>query len=913
MPNGYWAVIGATVLLSACTNTSNDTHPFERYTLANDMEVLIWPNSNSESNNEVDMNLVIKVGSEDERPEQAGLAHFVEHMAFEQIDASDQNPIETWLDGLSLENRSHANAYTTFDRTHYYLHFSDTSASRMQQGVDLLAHIASQTGFDKQETEQEKAIIQAEWRYRENKETARDMWTKFALEEHPWRNHLPIGNMDVVSHVTVHQLAEFYKTHYRPDNAFLVVTGDFDSSDLKQQISDTFSGWQKPDEPYLVGTSVLKIPSAKIHTLRAPDTLGSNLQLEGFSDNWSVRSEEDLYRAEMISAIFSVLQQRLTRVVNREQLNMNLHAYFGHHLSDRHLGHFVFEANGDTKDLQKATSLLSREWARMAQYGLTQDELNSWRETVLKKEKNNLDSAEHLARKSVDSLMSGELLQGQDQYYRFLEQSLPKFTPKQSQIIAEEVLTFSPRITLTQNPTETTPTNTQLQEWSRWPSQVAAPLGGQKLHEAWAVIKQPGAISAHEILPNDIEIFTLSNGIKVYYSRLKNNSDRIDIQFVGQGGLNVLSDEAALQARLALGVMAASGLRSFDGPALNRWINERDIVLTPYFTYYTRELQLEGATTDAETLFRLAHITLTEAKVDEQVLNHQKQSLVSLIRKQASGNRDEFDHLIEKVLYQSDTRQRRMTEQEVIDISKSDIEKIYGRYYSGSQTYQVFITGDIEPSELRDHLTHYVANIPVNNPSHEILKYFPKLQKSERVTGQGIGGEASFITLMYEVDKEDYRWVNNSLLQAEAIQFSEQLTSTIREELGLTYAVSASFSGGSTLNNTVRMQIDLSVAPDQVDKIIEVINQQISIRANQVIDASKIDLMQLKQRKQFNKAVNSNNRMILMATADLLDRPKATLFDANISVKHYDATQVNQLYRGLMSEQARHVEFVLNP
>lgn len=913
MAKGFWVALATTTLMTGCATTPEDTTPYERYTLANGMEVLIWPNRNSESNNEVRMELVVKAGSEDERPDQAGLAHFVEHMAFEQRDGSGNNPIDAWLYGLGVEHQSHANAYTTFDHTRYYLQFNGTAPERLEKGVKAFAHIASQTHFDSQEVEQEKAVIEAEWRYRENTEKADDILFKANLSEHPWREQLAIGDMEVISHATPQQLSDFYQTHYRPVNAFLVVAGDVDLPTLKQQINDAFSSWSAPESAYQPADDVMVVPQPSILKLTAPDLTGSYVMLEGFSDDWLIDSEDDLYRIEMLGAIFDVLQQRLDRVANQEQMTMDLFAYYGRHISHPHLGSLVLEAVGDTDAMQQALSLLAREWARMAQYGLTQDELDRWRESVLSNERNNLDSAKYLADLAVDSLLYGDLLQGHKQYLEYLEKALPAFTPEQSQALASDVLAFTPRITLVPTPSAATPTDQQLRDWSRWPQKVAVPMGfvGQK--EAWTVTKQPGQILSQETLPSGIKVFRLSNGMEVMYSRHKGNADWVDIQFVGLGGLDALSDDEAISARLALSVMAASGLGNLDGEALSHWLNERSITINPYFTYFTRELQLAGPSKQIKSMFRLAHAALSEAQVNEHVLEHHKRSALSYIQRQASGNRDEFDRRVEQAMYHDDTRLRRLTEQDIENVSKQDIESIYHQYFAGAQNYKMYIVGDLEPAELERYLTQYIANISNQSADYLSTVDYPKLQKSERIVGDGVGGEATFITLMYEVDAEDYPWVNLSLLKAEAKQLSSQLTSVIREDQGLTYAISADFIGGSRLNNTVQLRVDFSAAPDEVDDAINAVNQQILVRARQPIDTSEIDAALVKHRNEFDEAVASDGRLMIMATADMFNRSKATLFDASHSVSSYNAKQVHQLYRALMGDQARHVEFILNP
>lgn len=278
-----------------------------------------------------------------------------------------------------------------------------------------------------------------------------------------------------------------------------------------------------------------------------------------------------------------------------------------------------------------------------------------------------------------------------------------------------------------------------------------------------------------------------------------------------------------------------------------------------------------------------------------------------------TSNRDAFDRQAETVLYRHHPSLRRMTKQEVKDVTVQDIEVFYQHYLAGSQDYQLYLVGDLDSDELQAQLTRYIANIPVNVPHFKESHTYPKLEKSERVTGHGIGGEASFITLMYECDKTDLPWFDTTMNKVETSELSHQLSEAIRETLGLTYSVQASFTGSSVLNNSVRLQIDLSVAPNQVENAIAAINDELHKRANTPIEASDIDRNVHKQRRSYNKKIAGMKRMMIMATASIFNRTEDTVLDADISVPSYTGDHVNELYRKLIGDKARHVEFVLNP
>ncbi|MDP6969382.1 MAG: pitrilysin family protein, partial [Gammaproteobacteria bacterium] len=233
----------ATQALPASSIQGQHSHTYT-YRLDNGLQVILWPNSNSHSRNEASLDLVIHSGSLHEKDNQLGYAHFVEHMLFNQSKDNGDNPVFDALHELNLNLSNHANAYTTFGHTRYYLDLPNASHKRVTKAIELLSLFAYQAAFDCQEVAKEMGVIREEWRLSEpEKQTYQYQRQQLDLANSRYLTRLPIGNLDSIESATPAALQDYYQQHYHPGNATLIITGDIDIDKVATSIADSFDNW----------------------------------------------------------------------------------------------------------------------------------------------------------------------------------------------------------------------------------------------------------------------------------------------------------------------------------------------------------------------------------------------------------------------------------------------------------------------------------------------------------------------------------------------------------------------------------------------------------------------------------------------------------------------------------------------
>ncbi len=217
-------------------------------TLPNGLRYVIRPNA--EPRGRTVLRLIVLAGSLHEEDRERGLAHFVEHMAFNGTRLFPRDSIVSVLRRHGLAFGADVSAFTHPTHTIYGLEVPSADATRLEEGFTVLREFADGQSFDPAEVKAERGVIHSERRARDNWQArAGDALTHFLypLALHTRRN--PIGLEDVISRATADDLRQFYAKWYRADNLLLVVAGDAPPAQIEQLIRDKFASMSVPAAP----------------------------------------------------------------------------------------------------------------------------------------------------------------------------------------------------------------------------------------------------------------------------------------------------------------------------------------------------------------------------------------------------------------------------------------------------------------------------------------------------------------------------------------------------------------------------------------------------------------------------------------------------------------------------------------
>jgi len=278
------ALLGAAIFVAACgapaanelsrtetdeavwPHNTSDLPPDPAVTygqLANGMRYILMENDTPSGTAALRMR--IDAGSFNEQDDQAGLSHFLEHMAFNGSTNVPEGEMIKILERLGLAFGADTNAFTSFDQIQYQLDLPSVSDELIDTGLFLMREVASNLTLDPDAIEKERGVIAAEERLRNSFGLRRfKHLTRFLTPDATIVDRLPIGDLDVIANAPQERFQELYYGYYRPEKTTLVFVGDIDVRDIEARINDVFSDWQATGAPG---------PDAEIGTIGSDRTL----------------------------------------------------------------------------------------------------------------------------------------------------------------------------------------------------------------------------------------------------------------------------------------------------------------------------------------------------------------------------------------------------------------------------------------------------------------------------------------------------------------------------------------------------------------------------------------------------------------------------------------------------------------
>jgi zinc protease len=198
--------------------------------------------ANSRPENRAELRLVVNAGSVLEDEDQRGLAHFVEHMAFNGTTNFPKLAIIQFMESIGMRFGPSVNAFTSFDETVYQLQIPTDNLAVIDRALLVLEDWAQNVTFDPEEVDKERGVIIEEWRLRRGA-SARLQEQQFPvlLQDSRYATRMPIGTVDVLENFTHDRLEQFYADWYRPDLMAVIAVGDFDPAVVEPLIRKRFA------------------------------------------------------------------------------------------------------------------------------------------------------------------------------------------------------------------------------------------------------------------------------------------------------------------------------------------------------------------------------------------------------------------------------------------------------------------------------------------------------------------------------------------------------------------------------------------------------------------------------------------------------------------------------------------------
>jgi zinc protease len=583
--------------------------------------------------------LVVNAGSVLEDDDQRGLAHFVEHMAFNGTRRFPRQAIVDYMEKAGIRFGADLNARTSFDETVYQLTVPTDNREVMLKGLDILRDWAGDVSFEPAEVDKERGVVLEEWRLgRGPFARINDRQWPIMFAGSRYAERLPIGLPEIIKGAPRDRLVRFYKDWYRPHNMAVLAVGDFEPAELEQAITARFADLAEPAQPRMRAA----VPVPHDHELAV--TIATDRELPvtrvAIIDKLDKRSNatrgdfrrflvEDLYH-RMVNARFAELAQDPTApMIGAGSSTSGL---------TRTCDGFVRSATAKGGRVGDVLGLLVQEIARVEKHGFLPSELERARGELVAQfetDAREWDKAplRGIVEEIVRNYLDAEQMPGRRAELDMVRALAPGIALDELNHLARSWGGARGRVI-----TVSAPANAKLPSEAEV-RQIAEAAAGAPV-EPWhdtagapdavhALLDHPPArgkvvATAHDAAA-DATVWTLGNGVRVIVKPTTFQND--DVQFLGWqlGGTSLVPDKDYLHARFASEIVAAAGAGELDVVALRKLLSGKVVNVGVILGELGESVFGAARPADLETALQLLYLRLTAPRRDERAFTAWKE------------------------------------------------------------------------------------------------------------------------------------------------------------------------------------------------------------------------------------------------------------------------------------------------
>ena len=581
--------------------------------------------------NRAEFHIAQAVGAILEEDHQNGLAHFLEHMAFNGTEHFAGKGIIEYFESIGVNFGGNINAYTSLDETVYRLSEVPTTREGIIDSALLVMHDwACGLLLLEDEIDNERGVIREEWRT--GMGASRRMWKNSNMLKYPGSRYAKrdvIGDTAVINNFAYDALRDYYKKWYGPDNQAIIVVGDIDVDQIEQKIkalwADVPARVNRGERPlYSVDDNQQPI----VAIVRDKEAQNTRIELEFKKGKLpkEYRGTDAAYvQTEMLEAVCSMLNNRFQELaVDPDASFTGAGSYYGETVKEKDAFVAVYIAK-QGQETQAYKDLLTQ-LEKMRRYGFTNAEWDRVKKEWLsyyEKAYNERSTVRNISRaqECIRHYLDGAPIAGEEWEYQMAQQILPMLSVDVLNQIAGQLVTDENLIISFQAPIEAVlPTEAEAVDFlaAVKNEEIEAPVEEAIRENLVEQAPKAGKIknTAYNATLGTTE-WTLSNGVRVVIKPTEFKQDEILFSAFSKGGQSLVATEDLVSAALATDVISVSGIADMTMTDLQKALTGKNISLSPSINANTESI--EGGTTvkDLESLLQLNYLYFTAPRRDE--------------------------------------------------------------------------------------------------------------------------------------------------------------------------------------------------------------------------------------------------------------------------------------------------------
>jgi zinc protease len=878
-------------------------------TLPNGLKYYIRKNGRPEKR--VSLQLAVKAGSVDEENDQQGLAHFLEHMAFNGTKRFKPGELIAALESTGARLGPHVNAYTSFDETVYMFQLPTDKEGLVEKGVQALADFAGGISLDPKEIEKERGVVIEEWRGGLGAGSRlRDQQVPVLFYESKYAERLPIGKPEVLKSFPPERLRAFYTKWYRPDRMAVVAVGDIQVAEIEALIKKEFGALPKPSTAaparnYTVPLHtelLVKVATDSEATQSSVSVIGKRK-----------RVPEDTaggYRRDLVRRLaFQMLNERFDELSRKPDAQfLNAGAYesgLSPDTSTVGLGVAVQEGK-----IPAGLAAAAIEAKRAVQHGFGPAELDRAKKRITASydrayaERDKTESGSYV-QEYVNHFLEDEPSPGIEYERNLVQSMLPGISAEEVTAAAKDLFGDTSRVILAVSPDKpglTVPTDAELRAAVASADKVAVTAwsDGGAARDLMERMPDPGVVKDRKEMPElGVTVVRFNNGVEAWFKPTDFKNDEVLFSFVSRGGASLATPDLFMEASFAPALVQLSGIGGHRAVDLQRLLAGKNTSAGASISGSTHGISARSNPANIETALQLMHLNFTAPGDDADAFALIKKQLESAYQNRERSPDAVYGEKVAEVNLSGHYSSKPLTMERIAKLDRAGMAAFYKERFANAADFTFFMVGAFKTDEALPLVTKYIASLPSKGTAtakvRDMEMKFPAKIVREQVA-RGREPRARTIVSFYAEPALEENEQSRVEAATEVLEIA--LRDILREELGETYGVSVGLSQPLPQIGAGRIGISFGGAPDKIDGMIERMMKEVQRLQQEGPTADLTTRAKETARREYETARRQNAYWLgRLQSAKLLDRDPNLILTREQRIDAITPQNVHEMFK----------------
>ncbi len=796
---------------------------------------------NQEPKDRASFYFVQNVGAILENDDQDGLAHFLEHMAFNGLENFPGKNMLNYLEKNGILFGRDINAYTAQDETVYNISNIPVKDENLLDSALLILHDWSGgLLLEAEEIESERGVIHEEWRTRRNADFRLNNLTKPLLYNYSkYGERDVIGSLDVIDNFEHQALRDYYEKWYRPDLQAVVIVGDIDAVKMEEKVKALFSKIPMPKNPAeRVYTQVED--SKEVGYIAAKDKEAKNLNLVwGFRrDIAPVKTEATRRKAMAQSMFHQMLGARVNEKTKKLESSALAIQFGGSDMARTKALDFIYVIPKNGKEKEAFYEALV-ELERVKRYGFNQSELDRVKVQTLRSFESyyanrNKVSNDAWAKQLNDLFLKAKSFPSIEWEMEFINKTIPAITLDEVNAFVNGYSNVDNSALILKGPdnaTQVYPTKDELLAIAEKVKKEKLEVYEDEIDENPLVaknLKQAKIAERFKVEGTDAKGYVLANGAKVVILPTTFSEDQISMSSFSFGGRSLVADEDIVSADMAVSVAQMSGVGNFDATQLQKKLTGKIAGISAGLGEVTEGFSGSASPQDFETLMQLLYLKFESPRFDKAIFDAQIARLRDYLANAGVDNKKALKDTISRITSNYSPRNLILDEDLIKTMDFDKGVEIYKDRFSDASDFTFIFVGNINEKTHLPMIQKYIGNLTSLNRKESFVdhKVIPAKGGVDKTITRKMTVPKTTVTYALHGDF-NYCLEDRLMLNVVSQLLSKRYMATIREEEGGTYGVQVSPWSDKLPSERFSLNIAFDCNPEKSDRLVEIVKNEL--------------------------------------------------------------------------------------